>query len=62
MVFRTKGFAGGMADEFSGQITAAVGVDFLAEPMEERLVITLIELVLKTGQVTVGGHPQLRSG
>jgi hypothetical protein len=51
MVLGVEGFAGGVADEIAGEVAAAVGVNFLAKPEEEGLVIALVEMVLQVGKI-----------
>jgi hypothetical protein len=57
MVLGIEGPPGGVPNQIAGKITAAVGVDLLMKPLKERLVVALIQFVLKAGQIPVGGPP-----
>ena len=49
VILGIEGLAGGMADQITGKVAAAVAMNFLAKPLEEWLVIALTEFVLKIG-------------
>ena len=57
-----EGFAGGALDQISGEVTPAVSMDMLAQPLEQGLVIALVQGGLKIWQMSVGGLPDLRAG
>ena len=55
-------FAGGALDQIAGEIAPAVGVDILAQPLEQGLVIAPVQGGLKIRQIPVGGLPELGAG
>lgn len=62
MGFGIEGFSCGTLDEFCGGIATAVGVDFLAKPAEEGLIVSVVDGGGEGGEITLGGLPKLGGG
>ena len=62
MVLGVEGLAGGVPDQLSGKVSAPVDVNLLTKPLQKGLVISLIEPVLKVGQIPMVSFPKLGSG
>ena len=60
--FWVEGFSCGALDEFSGGIATAVGVDFLAKPAEEGLVVAIFYRRGEGRKIPIRGLPKLGGG
>jgi len=60
--FWVEGFACRALDEFGGGIATAVGVDLLTKPLEERLIVSVVDRGREGGKVPLSGLPKLGGG
>ena len=60
--FWVEGFSCGALDEFGGGIATTVGVDFLAKPAEEGLVVAIFDRSGEVRNILICGLPKLGGG
>jgi hypothetical protein len=62
MGFWVEGFSSGVLDEFGGGIATAVGVDFLAKPAKEGLVVAIFHRSGEGRNIPICSLPKLGGG